>query len=243
MFNIFNIFKSAPHSFPSKLEFATYDNLKFIKRVPVKTNNDKVVYLESLPNKDFSNSQTLITNRWFNILGVHEYDMFQSLDSLEGYTIDVVNKKQKQGIGEILRLASLIEMKENGIKEIRIKSIPKALLFHLKYKFKPSLNNQSQLIKNVLTDISKDNGADKTFSETAEKLLNDINKNGFNNRSQGYYGMINSFILQYAQGNSQRWRDTLIHNQIPLILTESDVKKHASFYNSLFKKHGLDYTI
>lgn len=240
---MFNFFLPRKQNLPAKIEFYKYDNLKFIRRIPVKDNNQKIVYLETLPNLDLGNSRTVLTNKHFDILATHEYDMFGSFSLLDGHNMDVMPKHQKQGLGEILRLASLIEMKENGLKKIKIESMAQALPFHIKYKFMPDLNYDVLTIKKILKEISEAKNSIGNFAETAYKMLKDINQNAFINEKHNYFKEVNSFIVKYARANSRRWDKDKLHSQIAMMLTEKDVKHYASYYNKFFKKHEIDYRL
>ena len=240
---MFNFFLPRKPSLPAKIEFYKYDNLKFIRRLPVKTDNQKIVYLETLPNSDMANAQTILTNKNFDILGSHEYDMFDSLNLMDGCYMDVMPKHQKQGLGEILRLVSLIEMKENNLQKIKISSMAQALPFHTKYKFKPDFNFDVLAIKNILKEISEARNSVDNFAAVAKQMLNDINKNAFITSKHNYFKEVDSFILKYARANSRRWDSDKLQSQVPMVLTEKDVKHYASYYNKLFKKHEIDYRI
>lgn len=240
-----NIFTPPKINFPLKPVFRTYNNLKFINRMPVQTNNGKIVYIESMPNLGLGNSETLITNRWFNLLGNHNYDMFPSMGTLEGFTMDVYKKHQHNGLGEILRLTSIIEMKENGLEEIKLFSLPKALLFHLKYGFKPVLVNFDKIenfrLKNILKGIVADSRTAGSLNKTASEILADINNSG--GVTKNHCIQVTELIIKYAEMNRHRWTKTPLTTQIPLVMTNKEINENAGFFNNLFQKHGLDYRI
>ncbi len=236
---MFNIFRKPQPKFPSTLEFYTYNNWKFIKRVPVQASG-KTFFLETMPNKEHPNSITIITDKHYNPIGTHDYQMQNIPNILDGNEMAVVEKKQGLGLGEILRLASIVEMKENGIDKIIMESVPSAMPFHIKYKLTPSICIKNDLI-NVLKKIASSEYSVGTFPEEAAKILSDMLKNNFGNCN--YYGEVNSLVAKYIRGNAGRWNVTKLDMQMPMSLTRSDVKKYASFYNKLFKKHGIDYKI
>ncbi len=241
---MFNIFAPKKINFPSKVELQSYNGIKFMKRIPVKDNLGKVVYLHTLPNGENCNAETLVTTKRFSILSTHEYDILKPLKVLNGYNIEVIPKKQKQGIGEIMRLASIIEMKENGLDQIRLKSLPKALLFHLKYKFHPQfLSDDSNTAKKILTELLSSNFSSQKMHGNIEKMLLCIEKNGIKSENHNLSQEIANLVLDYIKINSNNWDNAKFHTQIPLVLKNEDLKKYASFYNKLFKKHEIDYKI
>lgn len=237
MFNIFRKFQ--PH-FPSNVKFNTYDNLKFIKRMPVKS-SEKTFFLEAIPDKigKSTNGITFITDRHYNVLAYHDYFMKHSPNCFEGSDMIVIDKMQGLGLGELLRLASIIEMKENGIEKIVMESVPSAMPFHIKYKLTPNITEPKDLLK-ALKKISSSTHSVGTFPKEAKNILDDIAKNGF---SLKYFKEVNSLIAKYIRGNAGRWAETKINMQMPMCLTQNDVNKYASFYNKLFEKHGIDYRI
>ncbi len=237
---MFNIFRKPQPQFPSKLEFYTYNNWKFIKRTPVKSAG-KTFFLHSMHDeKDtMTNGITIITDKHYNPIGTHDYLMSNMPSLLDGYEMDVIKKKQNMGLGELLRLASIIEMKENGIEKIVMESVPSAMPFHIKYKLAPNITEPKDLLK-ALKKISSSTHSVGTFPKEAKNILDDIAKNGF---SLKYFKEVNSLIAKYIRGNAGRWAETKINMQMPMCLTKSDVKKYASFYNKLFKKHEIGYRI
>ena len=235
---MFSIFRSPKPTFPSKLEFYTHNNLKFIKRVPVQSSG-KTVFLETMPNGKNFKGITFITDKHYNIIGHHDYIMKNCLD---GIFMDIDNKKQHMGFGELLRLASIIEMNENGLDKIRMISIPNAMPFHIKYKFMPEIDDMKTVFK-VLKSIAANKSSVGNVPQEAEKILNSIEKNRLANKQLNCLEEVSSLVAKYVRGNAKRWNETKLSADIPMSLIKSDVKKYASFYNKLFKKHGIDYTI
>lgn len=235
---MFNIFRKPQLKFPSTLEFYTYNNWKFIKRVPVQASG-KTFFLETMPNIEHPNSITIITDKHYSPIGTHDYQMQNFPNILDGNEMTIVDKKQGLGLGEILRLASIIQMKENGLEKMTMDSIPSAMPFHIKYRLTPNLTEEKDLIK-VLKKMSSNEYSVGSFPQEAEKILEDIAKKGF---SLKCFKEVNSLIAKYIRGNSKRWSEVGIDMQIPMCLTRSDIKKNASFYNKLLKKHEIDYKI
>ena len=68
-----------------------------------------------------------------------------------GY-IETYLPQRRNGLGEILRLSSIIEFKENGIKTLEVESYPNAIPFHLKCRLKPNLTTSYTTLK-ILNNI------------------------------------------------------------------------------------------
>lgn len=237
---MFNIFRKPQPKFPSTLEFYTYNNWKFIKRVPVKSKG-KTFFLETMPDAKWkqTNGITIISDGRMAPLGTHDYFMWGMPNLFEGSEMNVTKRKQGLGLGELLRLASIIQMKENGIEKMIMESVPSAMPFHIKYRLTPNITEKKDLIK-ALKKISSSEYSVGSFPQEAEKILEDIAKKGF---SLKYFKEVNSLIAKYIRGNAKRWSEAEIDMQMPMCLTKSDIKKYASFYNKLFKKHEIDYKI
>lgn len=236
--NLFNIFRRQNLQFPSKFEFYTYNDWKFIKRVPVKSSG-KTFFLETMPNGNRSSAVTIITDKRYNDYGMHDYDFYRIPSVLDGNNMEIQSEKRGLGLGELLRLASIVEMKENDIEKIAMKSMPSAMPFHIKYKLMPNINDTTDL-ENVLKKISLSDNSVGDFQQDAKKILNDISRNGI---EQKHFKEVNSLAAKYIRANADRWKDTELDTSLPMCLTKSDVKKYASFYNELFKKHEIDYRI
>ena len=134
-------------------------------------------------------------------------------------------------------------MKENGLKEIRLTSLPTALSFHLKYGFKPYCINDNFRMRNILKEISSDSKSAGLLNKIAAKLLEDINNNGFISKTRNCYNEISDLIIKYAFMNKERWGTVPLKTHIPLVLTEQTVKANSVHFNNLYKKHELDYRI
>ena len=73
---------------------------------------------------------------------------------MTGQYIEVLPEYRQHNyfFGELLRLASIIELLENKLKQIEIYSKNTAVYFHSKYKFKPAIKNFNERDK-VLESI------------------------------------------------------------------------------------------
>lgn len=239
MFKIFNFHKPI---LPSKPEFYEYDNLKFIRKMPLKAGK-KIVYLNSIPNNCINTGITFVTNKYYNPYGSHSYNFFPNINYMSGDYMEVVSRKhRKHGFGEILRLASLIEMKENNIKDVGIYAYSEAIPFHLKYKFRPNLRDKDEIIR-ILNDITNNNASVRGFKEKAAKLLQNVHKCDYLEEGAEYLKDVNKLVKDYIMQNRLRWTSARFNHDIPMILDMQTVKSNADFYNKLFKRHEIDYRI
>lgn len=239
MFKIFNFHKPI---LPSKPEFYEYNNIKFIRRMPVKA-GERIVYLNSLPNNGDSTGITFVTNKHSNPLGTHTYDIYPEMNYMYGDYMEVTSRSnRKRGYGEILRLASLMEMKENNINDIKIIAYSQAVPFHLKYRFKLNLKDKGD-VTSILNEIIKNNLSMRGFKEKAAKLLQNSYKQDNVAEGAEYLKDVNKLVKDYVMQNIFRWESAKFNRGVPMILDSTTVKSNADFYNKLFKKHGIDYKI
>jgi len=241
---MFNLFHSKTITFPQKIQLYENKGIKFIKKMPVKA-NDEIVYLSSGIDKDSfvglgETCCTLVTNKSGNILGSHHYKINNTKNKkLVGTYISTKDSHQNKGIGEIMRLASIIEMKENKLPQIDIVSINKALPFHIKYKFKPDIDTSFD-IYSLLGYIAMTN---KKFKDQATILLKKTANLAINDKKNEYISEANNFIENYIKSNSENWKSFHVEDDIPLTLKDVTLKENADFFNTLFKKRGIDYSI
>lgn len=188
---------------------------------------------------------TQITDESGRLMGDYSY----SLDPVDR-TIDYGYIKTKKdfrhkGVAEIMRLSSLMELKENSLSSIKIDALSDAVPFHSKYKFQPDIKGKNTALT-ILGSIVDKTKAGKKDKKNAEKLIENIVNDGSEdtlNLSPKQAKDVNSYITKYIKRNKDNWDDANFHHCLPMVLTKKQVNKFAAFYNKLFKKHGIDYTI
>ena len=188
---------------------------------------------------------TQITDESGRLMGDYSY----SLDPIER-TIDYGYIKTKhdfrhKGVAEIMRLSSLMELKENSLQSIKIDALSEAVPFHSKYKFQPDLKGKNSTLT-ILDSIVNKTKADEKDKKGAEKLIKKIVNDGEEdtiNLTKGEAKELNGYIAKDIKKNQNNWEDTNFHHCLPMILTNKQVNKFSSFFNKLFQKHGIDYTI
>lgn len=159
----------------ASVEFIENNSRKFLKRMPVLAKNN-VVYLESHPRKSSTYSETAIYNSFNDKLAFHNYDVYNMVGEMDGSYMQTELPYRHHGLGEILRLASIIEMKENNINKMTIFSMPEAIKFHYKYGFRPNIGISSDIMKTLNFLLMK--CPDESFKNQAKVILNTVYANG-----------------------------------------------------------------
>ena len=149
------------NKFPTKVSLKKVEtpdwNFIIHEQIPIKKGNKtiflqtKVIDPETCPLS--ANIETRITDKYKTEFGAYYYTIAPNSKNIEnGYVQTKINQRRK-GFGELMRLASLIEFKENNLKTIDIDAFPEGLPFHLKYKFKPNITKKSDGIR-ILEEIN-----------------------------------------------------------------------------------------
>ena len=238
-----NFIKSKQTSFPKKINFYKENGYKFIEEMPVKSNN-KVFYLSSMPENSYGTAKSIVCDKAQNVLGTHTYHLSKSQKQCYGYFLEVPDVKNRgNGIGEVLRLASVVEMTENGLNNMNISSYSEAIPFHLKYKFKPDVTDSFDVVE-LLEDILANERATKASKKYAKNLLSEYNK-AQNNPQQRIEALskMNDFISSYVNLNSHQWQNVRFLQNVPMSLDKATIKQNKPFFDNLFEKHGIDYTV
>ncbi len=149
--------------------------------------------------------------------------------------------------GEILRLASVIEMLENKSKSIKIVSKNNAIYFHAKYKFIPNFKD-FKVRDDFLSDISKDKSysfKDLRFEAFHFiKIIKDYKQNSEKQRE--ITKQVNNLVERYinrALKEHDPQKNHPLSYPMDMILQKDSVIKNKDFYNALFEKHSIDYKI
>lgn len=240
MIKAFNFIKpkSKPIQLPVKVRFYEEDGIKYLNRMPVRANNG-IVYLNSINDESSECVRTFVTDKSFNILGHHEYYISENV--LDGDYMEVDYKHQGNGLGELLRLASLMMCKENNLDGIKLESLSTALPFHIKYRFKPYFPDYKQeTMSNLLQNIILRTNEAGDLNKLAKKLLADF----YSSRDESQYqDSLSGLVTRYVVQNRNRWDDQNFVYNVPLMLDKNMLKANADYYNKLFKKHEIDYKI
>lgn len=197
-----------------------------------------------------------------DILGHEHFVMFDDSDHIVGLYIATKQELRKKGtgIGEILRLGSVIEMLENGIKKLDIVSKESAVFFHSKYKFEPAVtifDERNRLLKCVaqdsaFEDLSKEaqnllnkianthSGKEqRALSEEANKLLGAYTKQVLAEKNQA----ISATPEKAEEITANMYKKHSLGWTMQMTLTDEKIHENKEFFNNLFQKHGIDYSI
>lgn len=189
-----------------------------------------------------------IKNKLDKILGTETISINKDKE-IFGFNIIVEPeyRRKKFKFGEILRLASIMEMIENKVPHIKIYSKNSAIYFHSKYKFIPNIKNFEERNKALNTILQDKTKGYENFCKQAEQLLNEISNNQNNPAKQrSLCGPANKLINEYIQKALTEEKPDKLHSfnyGMDMILKQDDVIKHKNFFNNLFQKHKINYHI
>lgn len=242
--------KSVPNNETSALKFKNVsrqsDTYKILKETPVKYKNG-TGYIKTTTSKEKNNKDTLkiniaITDKKKSPLGHYEYTINKSTATINHGYIETHLPQRRNGLGEILRLSSIIEFKENGIKTLDVEAYPNAIPFHLKCRLKPNLTTSYETLK-ILNNIKNNRNVQPYFRQVAQQLAQKIESKNTVSFDKETKQVVNKFIESFVKQHLHNWEDAKFRPFLPMVLTESRLKQFACFYNKLFKKHGINYKI
>ncbi|MBS4759853.1 MAG: hypothetical protein KHX03_04050 [Clostridium sp.] len=194
--------------------------------------------------------KTTITDRFGKPVGEEIYAINEKSGDILGLNIEVNKQyRQKKGFrfGEVLRLASIMEMIENKASHIKIVSKDTAVYFHSKYKFVPDFREFSKRDK-ILQNILKENSPEfSELKEEAEKIIEEVSLNKENaavmrELTKKTNELLKRYIQQALKSENPQ-KEHPLSECIDMILTRENVLSNKDFFNSLFKKHGINYSI
>lgn len=164
------------------------------------------------------------------------YDVFnKEKEGIYDQTMYVEENYRKRGLGSMLRLFSLMLMKENKIPFIKLESYPNALPFHRKFAFSTNFESPEVAAK-VLEDIADNkNNVFQVFAKSARQLLDS---------SMCDLPTVERFVNAFIDvcGQNSAGKDIIKHN-VPMVLTERDLHLYRHGYNRSFEKCNVDYKI
>ena len=234
----------------SSLEFknVVQDSKNFIlhDKIPVsyKDGNGYLeTYIEPIPDaKDSVWFISKIADKENKTLGSYNYQVNLTSKKIGSGYIHTVGQYRHKGIGEIMRLASLMELKENNINAIEINALPEAIQFHHNYKFKPNITQRFWAIK-ILQNICKNPNIQENHRQKADSLCQHISEKTNWLLDKKKAKSVNYFIENILKTYKSNWQTAGLSLTIPMILTKNNMNKFSSFFNDLFKKHGINYKI
>lgn len=188
-----------------------------------------------------------LKNKLGHLLGFEHYSHFEGTESMTGLYINVNEEYRQRNyyLGEILRLASIIQMLENKVKNFSIKSKSTAVYFHAKYKFQPSVtafHDRDKLLKTIADDKSPDF---KDLSQRAKIFTEQIKNILSGEKQRSMCRPANELIKEYITRalSEKNIKQHQFGWTMDMTLTEETIKGNKDFFNALFSKHGIDYKI
>jgi hypothetical protein len=166
-----------------------------------------------------------------------------------GMSIEVSPKYRNKGygLGEILRLSSIMMILENKVNEFLIFSLPSAIFFHSKYKFIPSIENSEECqnaLKAMIKNCDKKYYGDLKFE--AQALFTKMQENDSFEENKTIYDLTNKLLEKYITRIITFGNDYKSHPfkfGMSMKLTLENILDNKDFFNKLFQKHKIDYHI
>ena len=241
-------------------KFETADNVKLISSLWAKGKNkeDFVQISTHLSDKSLAPIHTEISHVSSDFLcASHTFKIDNIRKIFDGFSMNSFIRSH--GYGELMRLASLIHMKENGLVKNQIEALSSAIPFHYKYGFRPDFancdlyNNMSvkfddgsgespfHTAKNALLYLSQNYGLLHSSKVQCRNLLDNLVKN--RNLDNKELKILDSLMSDYLEKNIDNWDEKLMVDDIPMSLSMDRIEENASFYNKLFEKHSIDYGV
>lgn len=191
----------------------------------------------------FHHIKTVLRNANGQQMGKYSYTMDTRGKEIACGYIKTDEPFRHRGIAEIMRLSSIMEIKENKISKLEILALPNAIPFHSKYKFSSNIQDKYKALS-VLDSIANKTEVDDKYKKAALKYRKVLKKMGFvPSLDEKSAKSVNKFIDKYIEGNKNNWDKANFGEGLPMILTDKDIQQNSEFFNQLFQKHGIDYTV
>ena len=195
-----------------------------------------------------NNITTFLKDKFDNIIGTEDLSYEKNSPNIVGLFIQVIPmlRQQNLGLGEILRLSSIIFMIENKIKEMEIFSKAEAVYFHSKYKFEPeikSFDERNYALKSIIKNCQNE------FEEIKLEAINIVKKVASDKSAENQRNLCketNILLKEYIQeilARKDKYKSHSFDFGFRMILNTNDILDNKIFFNNLFKKHKIDYEI
>lgn len=232
---------------------STLDALQKIPQIRVQNKYLGELFTES---RRSSVDRTLITtelkNRRNKVLGEEIYSLDTDTQTGAGLLIQTGKEYRQKScykFGEILRLSSIMALLENKIKTFEIFSKNIAIYFHSKYKFEPAIKSFSErdsALRSIIMNSYKNGNEYDQISIEAQKLLKNTESEPEPAKQREFCIQANALIKKYIQqvlATKNEYKKHPFDIGMRMLLTEKSILENKNFFNDLFKKHGIDYTI
>lgn len=209
---------------------------------------DVFVNMERVQAPYYNRFQINVKNRMGKNLGHEIFSLNSQNKNIFGMFMTVEQAyRQKYKIGELMRLASIMELLENKGRQISIYSKDSAIYFHSKYKFLPNISQFENRDK-ILASIANEKAPDfADLAHEAKELINLVQKNKNNpamlrELCNPTNVLAQKYIYRAKQDSSPQLKHPLSWG-MDMVLTRERIVENRDFFNKLFKKHGIDYRI
>lgn len=230
------------------IQFKNFGQYKLVSSMSAIDNTGEQVLVSTI--KENEKFKTLVIDNKDNIIGLNSFTISNKI--FNGSRMDAFSNGKHNGIGEIMRLSSIINVLENNLRKIQIFSLHEAIPFHLKYKFHPSILTDDSMMDILNRIASVEIPSLNEYSKQAENIFSDIYLNGTINQEHNYYNELPDFIISYVNKIRQEklpWAKNTtsegldFKEDLPMELSSINIKDNTSFFNDLFSKHRIDYKI
>lgn len=228
----------------------SHNNIELFDNISINNNTLGNLNLCIREYKDGFNRLIIeIKNHLNKVFGTELISLDKPQEPMLGYLIQVLPEYRQKGVrlGEILRLASIMQMSKNKVPYIEIYSKDTAVYFHAKYKFLPA-EKIFEGRNSILDTIINDNSA--TFSDLKERatiFTETIEKNRNNAELQRQLCLdTNELAIEYIQRALNENNPEKTHpfkRGMTMKLTFENIQNNKDFFNNLFNKYGIDYKI
>lgn len=195
---------------------------------------------------------TELKNRLHKVLGEEIYSLDTNTNTACGLLIQTgkeYRQKSCYNFGEILRLSSIMAFLENKIKSFEIFSKNSAIYFHSKYKFEPaikSFSGRDSALRSIIMNSYKNGNEYNQISIEAQKLLKTAESEPEAAKQREFCIQANALIKKYIQqvlATENEYKNHPFDIGMRMLLTEKNILENKNFFNDLFKKHRINYTI
>lgn len=207
------------------------------------------IFVKTAKVEGLNNYKILVESKSGRELGFEEFVINPKNKNIYGSYIKVASEYRQKGwrLGEVMRLASIMEMIKNNSRQIRIYSKDTAVYFHAKYKFQPAIyriDERDSVLEMIMKDKSKNFG---DLADEAKKIFKQIRLAPKDDVTQiELCKPVNNLVQKYIERALQEPNPEKNHpftNGINMLLSKSTVIENKDFFNKLYEKHGIDYKI
>lgn len=245
-----------------KPQFAELNGVQVLKPFKLETQHKPI---EVLVKQNLASNNTSFVTDIFEFdnpkrVATHTYFIDKLKNVFNGLNIETDYYHQNRGYAELMRLVSIMLMKENNLKSNNIVSRFEAVPFHLKYNFNIDGIQTVQEAGNW-TSVSDaleqckiwtycfDKKMAQEITDNSNQLLKRIS--GSENSDQLERDVCEFFEKFYknisTKGLGQTFAEEMnyynLMSNIYMSLGMDKIQSNSKFFNELFAKHGIDYKI